>query len=81
MLVKHSFYVTVPISFVYTLATHHDKEFMSRTKFRNWPWRRFTMNYFGILAVVNMLLHLHSLVSIDYCSRSSVIYECKHDIF
>ena len=66
MLVKHSLFISMPLSFFYTVATHENKEFMATVKFRNWPWKKVGINFLGTVAIVNMLMHTHSLLTVDY---------------
>ena len=66
MLLKHSLFIAAPLSFFYTVATHEKKDLLQTTKFRNWPWKLFGINYIGALAIVNLFIHTHSLLTIDY---------------
>ena len=77
MLARHSIFMAIPVTLTYTVATAANKEFLSTVKMSKWPWKRFALVYVTSVAVINCLLHSHSLLTVPYCKRTSEIYSEK----
>ncbi|CAI2381329.1 unnamed protein product [Moneuplotes crassus] len=73
MMLMHSFFMALPCSLFYTIATDKEIDFISKN-IHLWPFRRILKNYFGALAIINLFIHSHSLLTVNYCDRHSPIY-------
>ena len=45
--------------------------------FKTMPWKALTLNYLGVVLVINAYNTAYSLMFEDYCKRSSSIYDVK----